>query len=151
MTRRPRSTLAEQLDLAPHPEGGWYRETWRSEIAVEPPGYPGPRAVATAIYFLLHPGEQSRWHVVRSDEMWLWHRGGPLTLRFGGRGERPDADPVERTLGPDVAGGQHPQLLVPGGQWQAAVPAAGEPVLVSCVVAPGFDMDDFRELASGSD
>jgi predicted cupin superfamily sugar epimerase len=146
MPLRPRSTLADQLDLAPHPEGGWFRETWRSDITVEPASYPGPRAAATAIYFLLHPGEQSRWHVVRSDELWLWHSGGPLTLRFGGRGSRPGGDPVERTLGPDVAAGQHPQLLVPRGEWQAAVPAADEPVLVSCVVAPGFDMADFSML-----
>jgi predicted cupin superfamily sugar epimerase len=151
MSDRLRSTLAEQLDLAPHPEGGWYRETWRSEIIFQPAGYPGPRAAATAIYFLLHPGEQSRWHVVRSDELWLWHGGGPLTLRFGGRGPRPGGDAVERTLGPDVAAGQHPQLRVPGGEWQSAVPASGEPVLVSCIVAPGFDMADFRELASGSE
>jgi uncharacterized protein len=150
MPDRPRSTLAEQLDLAPHPEGGWYRETWRSHVSVEPAGYPGPRAVATAIYFLLHPGEESRWHVVRSDELWLWHSGGPLALRFGGWGPQPGPDTDERTLGPDVASGQHPQLLVPGGVWQAAAPAAGEPVLVSCVVAPGFDMEDFRDFASGS-
>jgi len=141
-----RSTLAEQLNLAPHPEGGWFRETWRSGLAVEPAGYPGPRSVATAIYFLLHPGEESRWHVVRSDELWLWHSGGPLTLRLGGRGPDPAADAVERTLGPDVVAGQHPQLLVPGGVWQAAAPAAGELVLVSCVVAPGFDMADLEML-----
>jgi hypothetical protein len=61
--------LAEQLDLAPHPEGGWYRQTWRSAVVFSPEGYDGPRSAATAIYFLLHPGERSRWHVVRSDEL----------------------------------------------------------------------------------
>lgn len=71
---RPR--FATILDLAPHPEGGWYRETWRSDVAVEPAGYDGARASATAIYFALAPGESSRWHRVRSAELWLWHAGG---------------------------------------------------------------------------
>src|SRR4051794_11947615 len=83
--------LAEALDLAPHPEGGWYRETWRVPVTVEPSGYEGPRAAATGIYFLLPPGEESRWHRVRSDEVWLWHRGGPLTLLLGGTGPEPAA------------------------------------------------------------
>lgn len=136
MTTSPRPALAEQLDLAPHPEGGWYRETWRSEHAFTPEGYEGPRRAATAIYFLLNPGEESRWHVVRSDELWLWHSGGPLELRLR------DRETV--LLGSDVAAGQLPQALVPGGVWQAAAPAGDEPVLVSCVVAPGFDFADFR-------
>src|SRR5204863_7898439 len=122
MTDRP--PLAERLDLVRHPEGGWYRETWRSTVAVEPAGYPGPRAAATAIYFLLHPGEESRWHTVRSDELWLWHRGGPLTIRFGGDGELPGE--VTGTVLASV----RPQVLVPAGVWQAAAPAGGEPVLV---------------------
>ncbi|MFG1925815.1 cupin domain-containing protein [Cryptosporangium sp. NPDC048952] len=130
--------LAQQLDLEPHPEGGWYRQTWRSPVEFVPDGYPGPRAAATAIYFLLAPGEQSRWHVVRSDELWLWQSGGPLTLRIG---SAPDADDVrEVTLGP----GHELQGLVPGGQWQAAAPAGNDPVLVSCVVAPGFEYEDWR-------
>ena len=137
-----RPELAELLDLAPHPEGGWYRETWRSPVSFTPPGYPGERAAATAIYFLLHPGERSRWHVVRSDELWLWHRGGPLTLRLGEAGAEP-AEVTEVTLGPDVAAGQQPQVVIPGGVWQAAAPAGDAAVLVSCVVAPGFDFADF--------
>ncbi|MFI5908745.1 cupin domain-containing protein [Dactylosporangium sp. NPDC051541] len=139
-----RPQLAEQLDMRPHPEGGWYRETWRSPHTFDPPGYDGPRSAATAIYFLLHPGEASAWHLVRSDELWFWHSGGPLTLRLGGSGDRPGPDPTEVVLGADVAGGQHPQVLIPGGVWQAAAPAADQPVLVSCVVAPGFDFQDFR-------
>lgn len=75
MTTRP--PLAEQLDLVPHPEGGWYRETWRSPVSLRPEGYGGQRSVATAVYFLLPPGERSRWHVVLSDELWLWHGSGP--------------------------------------------------------------------------
>jgi predicted cupin superfamily sugar epimerase len=154
MTLRP--PLARQLDLQPHPEGGWFRETWRSPMIFAPDGYQGTRSVATAIYFLLHPGERSRWHVVRSDELWFWHSGGPLTLRLGGdaalgdggaagpapAGPKP-AGEVDVLLGPDVLAGQQPQALVPGGIWQCAAPAADEPVLVSCVVAPGFDFADF--------
>lgn len=139
-----RSSLVEQLDLAPHPEGGWFRETWRSPMTVEPPGYPGPRSAATAIHFLLHPGEESRWHVVRSAEIWLWHLGGPLRLFLGGDGESPSSEPRQEILGPDLAAGAQPQLVVPAGAWQAAEPAGTEPVLVSCVVAPGFDFADFR-------
>jgi uncharacterized protein len=141
MTIRP--PVAEQLDLQPHPEGGWFRETWRSAESCTPAGYSGQRSAATAIYFLLEPGERSRWHVVRSDELWLWHSGGPLTLRLGGNSQTPEDGNV-LVLGSDLLAGQRPQALVPGGMWQSAEPAAGEPVLVSCIVSPGFDFADFR-------
>ena len=141
MMQRPQ--LAEQLDLRPHPEGGWFRETWRSALLFRPPGYDGDRSVATAIYFLLYPGEASAWHVVRSDELWLWHRGGPLALRIGGSAAEPRAADLV-VLGADVSEGEQPQFVVPGGTWQSAAPAGQEPVLVSCVVAPGFDFADFR-------
>jgi predicted cupin superfamily sugar epimerase len=139
----PRPPLADLLDLAPHPEGGWFRETWRASVSFEPPGYGGARAAATAIYFVLHPGERSRWHVVRSDELWLWHSGGPLELRLGGDGPEP-VDDQAVIVGGDVARGERPQALVPGGVWQSAATAGAVPVLVSCVVAPGFDYADFR-------
>lgn len=138
-----RPSLAAQLDLSAHPEGGWYRRTWAAPVSFEPDGYPGPRRAATAIYFLLCPGERSRWHVVRSDELWLWHSGGPLELRLGGVGEAPVAE-TALLLGVDLAAGQRPQALVPGGVWQSAVPVGAEPVLVTCVVSPGFDFADFR-------
>jgi predicted cupin superfamily sugar epimerase len=141
MSARP--PLADLLDLAPHPEGGWFRETWRSPMSFAPDGYDGPRAAATAIYFLLQPGEQSRWHVVRSDELWLWHQGGPLDLVTGGTGPDPAPGPAVR-LGPDLPAGHQPQALVPAGTWQRAAPAGPGPVLVTCVVAPGFDFADFR-------
>ena len=160
-----RPETAELLDLKTHPEGGWYRETWRGGPETVPAGYPGPRAAVTSIYFLLRPGEESRWHRVRSDEVWLWHSGGPLTLLDGGAGDRPAADPLAPeapvaeapvrtgpsagtsvTLGPDLAVGQVPQHVIPGGHWQAARPAGYAEVLVSCVVAPGFDFADFELL-----
>ena len=136
--------LARVLDLAAHPEGGWFRETWRSGVSLRADGYDGERASATAIYFLLAPGEESRWHRVRSAELWLWHSGGPLLLRLGGVGAAPDEASYEVLLGPDVHDGQQPQVVVPARAWQAARPAGQQPVLVSCVVSPGFDFADFE-------
>jgi predicted cupin superfamily sugar epimerase len=137
---------ARRLALQRHPEGGWYAETWRSETTVAVPGYPGSRAAGTAIYFLLLPGEVSAWHRVRSAELWFHHRGSSLELRLGGFGNRP-TDVTPHRLGPDVADGESPQLLVPPGYWQAARPLGDEPVLVSCVVVPGFEFTDFELLA----
>jgi hypothetical protein len=142
----PRPATAEALGLVPHPEGGWYRQTWAAGPSYQPDGYPASRPAATAIYFLLTPGAESAWHTVRSDEVWLWHAGGPLTLRLGGPGTEPLADPATVTLGPDLAAGQAPQHIIPGGHWQSARPAGDQEVLVSCVVAPGFDFADFQTL-----
>ena len=116
-----------------------------------PDGYPGPRAAATGIYFLLAPGEESAWHRVRSDEVWLWHAGGPLTLLDGGDADAPAASPTAVTVGPELAAGQRPQYVIPAGHWQSARPAATAEVLVSCVVAPGFDFADFSLFPSGPD
>lgn len=146
----PRPETARLLDLAPHPEGGWFRETWRSGLTLPagalPAAYGGPRSAGTAIYFLLCPGEASAWHRVASAELWLWHRGGPLELRLAGDGPAPDTPGTAVLLGPDLAGGQAPQALVPPGIWQAARPAGPVEVLVSCVVVPGFDFADFSLL-----
>ena len=139
-----RPPLARALDLEPHPEGGWFRQTWRAPVAFEPAGYDGSRCAATAIYFVLHPGERSRWHTVRSDELWLWHSGGPLLLRLGGTGSAPAGAGPTIALGADLDAGQRPQALVPGGTWQEAEPAGTAPVLVSCVVSPGFEYADFE-------
>ena len=141
-----RPSTAEALGLVPHPEGGWYRQTWAARSSYQPDGYPGHRAAATAIYFLLTPGTESAWHAVRSDEVWLWHAGGPLTLFLGGTGPAPVPDPATVTLGPDLAAGQIPQHVIGGGHWQSARPAGDREVLVSCVVAPGFDFADFTAL-----
>jgi predicted cupin superfamily sugar epimerase len=114
---------------------------------VRPDGYGGRRASATAIYFLLGPGDESRRHTVRSPEIWLWHAGSPLHLQLGGDGETPDEEPETVTLGAAVSSGQVPQAVVPPGVWQRARPVNrdGE-TLVSCVVSPGFDFADFRML-----
>ena len=132
-----------RLDLAPHPEGGWYRETWRSDMTLDhtalPPHYDGPRSAGTAILFVLMPGQQSAWHTVRSAELWMHHRGSPLVLEHGSDLE----SPTRTVLGSDIKAGQLPQALVAPGHWQRARPDGAEPSLVSCVVVPGFDFADF--------
>ena len=136
---------ANSLGLQPHPEGGWYVEMWRSDTSVDVPGYPGSRSLGTSIYFLLMPGDESAWHRVRSAELWFHHRGATLELSLGGDGDSP-ADVTAYRLGPDLAEGESPQVLVPPGHWQAARLLGDEPVLVSCVVVPGFDFVDFELL-----
>ncbi|WP_018331808.1 cupin domain-containing protein [Actinomycetospora chiangmaiensis] len=133
-----RPALAEEFDLAPHPEGGWFRRIWASPVVVTPPGYAGGRPSATAIHYVLAPGERSGWHRVRSDELWLWQRGGSLSVWVG---EHPEGG-VEHRLGPDDG----PAALVPAGAWQRAEPTGHAAVLVTCVVSPGFDFADW-ELA----
>ncbi|NMO92104.1 cupin domain-containing protein [Actinomycetospora sp. TBRC 11914] len=139
--------LAAALDLAPHPEGGWYRRVWEAGTTVEPPGYGGTRPTATAIHYVLGPGEESVWHRVRSDELWFWHRGATLSLWLGGDGDAPAEPGTALVLGPGTTADERPALLVPGGHWQRAAPRGGGPddgaVLVSCVVSPGFDFADF--------
>lgn len=137
-----RSRTAEEFDLLPHPEGGWYRRTWASSVEVERPN--GTRPTATTIYFLLPPGQHSAWHVVASDEVWLWHRGGPLTLHLGGTGAKPSDHPEQLVLG--AGAGQSPQAVIPAGTWQCASAAATVESLVTCVVSPGFDFADFEVL-----
>ena len=134
------SPLVDALGLEPHPEGGWFRQTWQAPEDLETSDG-RIRSTATLILFLLHAGESSAWHRVVSDELWFHHRGGPLRLWLGGDGASP-ADATEILLGADTVAGQRPQLLVPGGQWQAARPVA-DAVLLSCVVVPGFDFADF--------
>lgn len=132
-----RPPLAETLDLQPHPEGGWYRQTWASPEPVRLPDG-RVRPTATLIYFLLPAGESSAWHRVASDELWLAHAGA-VTLELGGTSTAPVAG--DRL----VVDAGTPQALVPAGTWQRTVPA-GADALVSCLVSPGFDFDDF-ELA----
>lgn len=135
-------TWAQGLDLQPHPEGGWYAETYRSAVEFTPPAHGGTRASATAILFLLNPGEESQWHRVASDELWIHQRGGPLELALGGTADDPHEEQTVR-LGDDYPAGEVPQALVPAGAWQAARPVRAA-VLVACVVTPGFDFADFE-------
>ncbi|HEV7653998.1 MAG TPA: cupin domain-containing protein [Mycobacteriales bacterium] len=137
--------LIEQLALEAHPEGGWFREVWRTPVELTPAGYPGPRSTATSITFLLRAGERSRWHRVRSDELWLWQGLGPVRLRLGGTGAAPAAG-TGLVVGPDPGAGHLLQGLVPAGAWQAAEPLTDAGALVGCVVSPGFAYEDF-ELA----
>lgn len=117
------------LKLEPHPEGGWYRQTFADDV-------PGKRAHSTLIYFLLQAGQRSHWHRIDSAEVWHWYAGAPLELRFAGR---------TLILGNDLTGGQRPQGVVPPGAWQSAV-SLGQWTLTGCTVAPGFDFAHF-ELA----
>lgn len=130
--------LIERLDLTPHPEGGWYRETWRSQ-----PLDPGTRSPGTAILFLLEQGQKSHWHRVDADELWLWHAGSPLDLMIA---DAADANPETIRLGGNVVSGYQPQARVPASRWQAADAHRGW-ALVSCIVVPGFDFAGF-ELAA---
>ncbi len=127
----------ESLGLLPHPEGGSYRETWRAPGAVPTPA--GDRSPATSILYLLEPGQASRWHRVRSAELWLWQGGGPLLLSLGGTSDSPALTSTVE-LGPSGV----LQRLVEPGQWQAAAPSGDQAVLSGCVVVPGFDFADFE-------
>jgi predicted cupin superfamily sugar epimerase len=130
--------LIEALDLRPHPEGGHYREVYRSPDRVTA-GARGERPAVTTIYFLLTAGECSSWHVVLSDEIWHYYEGDPLELLI----LDPATLEVTRvTLGP-FEPGREPVHVVPAGQWQAARPTAGY-TLVGCSVGPGFEFADFR-------
>lgn len=137
-----RPTLADLLDLQPHPEGGWFRQTWASSESITL-GDGRVRPAATLIHFLLPAGESSAWHRVASDEQWLAH-SGVVTLELGGDGTTPVAAEA-LSVGTDVAAGQLAQALVPAGVWQRTAPGDGD-ALVSCLVSPGFDFADF-ELA----
>ena len=137
MTNPSAAREIARLGLAPHPEGGHYRETFRSDARVQ--SLHGDRAAATAILFLLESGEESRSHRVFGDEIWLHQGGDDIDLMIDGRSLR---------LGPGEDATL--QAFVPGGAWQAARALKGPAgyALVGCVVAPGFEFSDF-ELADG--
>jgi uncharacterized protein len=127
--------IIAKLGLMPHPEGGWYRETWKGPDI-------GGRASGTAILFLLQAGERSHWHRVDADEIWLWHAGAPLVLSMGVNAAG------DTRLGPDVLGGEAVQAVVPAGWWQAAR-STGDWTLVSCTVSPGFRFEGFEMAPEG--
>ncbi|HEV7919984.1 MAG TPA: cupin domain-containing protein [Thermoanaerobaculia bacterium] len=138
MPDRP-SALIDRFHLQPHPEGGWYHQLFRSSHDVQPLDDRSPRKALTAIYFLLQRGECSRWHRVRSDEIWTHLEGEPLHLHLS------DLSAVDtRSLGGTSSGGT-PLHVVPAGLWQAAEPA-GDYTLAACFVGPGFEFDDFTLL-----
>ena len=130
--------IIDHLKLEPHPEGGFYRQTWRAENE--------GRAVGTCIYFLLKDGGHSHWHRVDATEIWLYHSGAPLVLSLSATDEGPAQDHL---LSPDLSQGQ-PQLIVPEGHWQAAR-TTGEYTLVSCTVSPGFEFEGFTLAAPDFD
>jgi hypothetical protein len=130
--------IVRLLDLAPHPEGGHYRETFR-----DAPG-PDGRARSTAIYFLLAAGERSHWHRVDAVETWHWHAGAPLDLAVSTDGRAV----ARHRLGGDLRSGERPQAVVPAGAWQSAR-SLGAWTLVGCTVAPGFEFAGFVLAAPG--
>jgi hypothetical protein len=132
----------ERLALAPHPEGGFYREFFRSAARVTPADGRGERAALTAIHFLLPADAHSRWHEVRSDEQWTFLEGEPLELFVLEAG----ACAVRRVVLGPLSLASVPSFVVPAGAWQAAR-ATGLFALVACTVGPGFDFADFRLLA----
>jgi hypothetical protein len=128
------------LALAPHPEGGHFRETFR-----DPQHGGSGRAASTAIYFLLARGERSHWHRIDAAEVWHFYAGAPLVLEIAASAQAP----AQRlTLGPDLASGERPQAIVPAGAWQAAE-SLGDWTLVGCTVAPGFEFVSFELAAKG--
>ncbi|QIK41583.1 cupin domain-containing protein [Pontivivens nitratireducens] len=127
--------IIAMLDLAPHPEGGWYRETWRA------PTKGDARASGTSIYFLLAAEQFSHWHRVDAAEIWHWYAGAPLVLSLSENGHDAEA----AILGPELTAGQRPQRIVPAGWWQSAT-SLGAWTLVGCTVSPGFQFAGF-ELA----
>lgn len=133
--------LIEHLGLAPHPEGGHYRQTWVAETEGD------ARPAGTCIYFLLRAGERSQWHRVDAAEIWHYYAGAPLTLSMA----ETVAGPARRlTLGPDLMAGEAPQIIVPTGHWQAAE-STGDWTLVGCTVSPGFQFAGFELAAPGFD
>ena len=132
--------IVRRLGLAPHPEGGHFRETFRDPRITE-----GGRAASTAIYFLLGRGERSHWHRVDAAEVWHFYAGAPLLLETAAS----DRAAVTRlTLGPDLAASEQPQAIVPAGNWQAAE-SLGDWTLVGCTVAPGFEFRGFELAPKG--
>ena len=125
--------IIQLLGLQPHPEGGWYAETWRADAPT------GERAVGTSIYYLLEAGDVSHWHRVDATEIWHWYAGGPLSLTLSPNGH--DAEAM--LLGPELAAGQRPQRIVPKDWWQTAT-SMGAWTLVGCTVSPGFQFEGFE-------
>ena len=130
--------IIDHLNLSPHPEGGYYRQTW----VADGPGRPS----GTCIYFLLKAGQKSHWHKVDATEIWLYHAGAPLILSLSPSDHGPAQDTL---LTPDLLEGA-PQIIVPKDHWQAAQ-STGDWTLVSCTVSPGFQFEGFTLADPGFD
>jgi predicted cupin superfamily sugar epimerase len=130
---RPGESLIAALGLAPHPEGGWYRRTWVAEAAA------GARPAGSAIYYLLLEGEASAPHRIDATELWHFYAGDPLELTIEG----PDGHRTVHVLGPDVARGHAPQVVIDAGKWQWARPL-GRFSLVGATVTPAFSFEGFE-------
>ena len=138
--------LVTQLHLLRHPEGGWYRETYRAAEQIAdtalPERFGGHRALSTAIYFMLEPGDFSALHRIKADELWHYYGGSSVLVHR----IDPDGSYHRLQLGPHLAVGEQFQLMVPAGCWFGAELVGNGYALVGCTVAPGFDFSDF-ELA----
>ena len=130
--------IIARLELKPHPEGGYFRETFRDKSVNA-----GGRSRSTAIYFLLARGERSHWHRIDAVEVWHYYAGAALTLRIADDGGQRSV-----TLGPDLASGEVPRAIVPPHAWQAAE-SCGDWTLVGCTVAPGFEFAKFELAPKG--
>lgn len=139
--RKPSKYWVERLELEPHPEGGFFKETYRSSLSTEFTGFSSERNVSTGIYFLLTAGNFSAFHRIKSDEMWHFYAGDGLSIfviHENGKAE-------EIKLGLDLEKGEVPQAVVPANCWFASkVKEGGAYGLVGCTVAPGFDFRDFE-------
>lgn len=127
--------------MQPHPEGGYYRRTYKNAAGPAAPGGISTeqnRGYASAIYYLQMP-DYSLWHRTDGDELWFWHAGAPLTIEM----RQDEGGILTQTLGTDIIAGQQPQLMVPGGEWQRAK-SHGDWTLVSCSVSPGFLFETYE-------
>jgi len=132
--------IIDKLNLQPHPEGGWYRQTWVDDTSAS-------RPLGTCIYFLLKAGERSHWHRVDAVEIWHYYSGAPLILSMSETDHGPKQDHI---LGPDFHSGQQPQLIVPKHHWQSAE-STGDFTLVGATVSPGFQFEGFTLAAPDFD
>ena len=135
-------SIIRELGLQPHPEGGHYRETFRDTVTLGAGA--AARGASTAIYYLLQAGELSHWHRVDAAEVWHWYAGAPLALTISADGQ----EATSQVLGPDLAAGQRPQVVVPAAAWQTAE-SLGAWTLAGCTVAPAFRFEGFEMAPPG--
>lgn len=138
MSGETASELISLLGLEPHPEGGFYRQTFADALG------PAGRPVSTLIYYLLTDRQKGAWHRVDSTEVWHWYAGAPMTLRISRDGKAVS----DHKLGSDFHAGERPQFVIPGHAWQQAI-CLGDWSLVGCTVSPGFQFSKFEQAPDG--